>query len=420
MWIQIYLGLVVVAIVIILRIRRQYLRPLYLFPLIIFASLWISSLRLAEYQLEYTWKFILTISLGVVSFCIGCRFAAWTKNIEKKIDYDAYRLNIAVIALAALIAVSFCIEMIYLGPPPAISYSIRSEYFVSGWGSVVELIPLTWGIFVYDFYNEKHIKKTLFIVIGALLFLILFLLSNKTQIILLALITFIGNLWYKGELKVIKILILTLAILGVFEILYLYVYLEMYGVKIETISDQYMVKIPDSASFLIQPYIYIECNYDNLLNYMDNKHDFSYGLKTLKGFMDALYINKIYSNDIFESTNQWKEILRAKSLTTGSVFRDFVEDFGTWGIVIMPLFLGYVTEKIYKIHRTTNSFTVFFLFCVSTYSIFLSFFTNFFTSKTTIINIIAAALINSYIKKGNPAAMQAEEVSFGNEDIGRQ
>ena len=100
MWIQIYLGLVVVAIVIILRIRRQYLRPLYLFPLIIFASLWISSLRLAEYQLEYTWKFILTISLGVVSFCIGCRFAAWTKNIEKKIDYDAYRLNIAVIALS--------------------------------------------------------------------------------------------------------------------------------------------------------------------------------------------------------------------------------------------------------------------------------------------------------------------------------
>ena len=254
----------------------------------------------------------------------------------------------------------------------------------------------------YDRYNQNVVGK-LFWVYALTIIIIDGLLANKYQIISLGLIFLIAYNSYKRRIR-IKILFVGIGmIILLFLVLFEFVYQEMYGITIDMIYNIYQMNIPREFEILTQPYLYVAFNYDNLYNFLSNSHDSFYGLKTLNGFLSIVGIDQFYLSTQQLISSEWHSILTIESLTAGTMFEDPAQDGDIPFMILFTFLCGIWSSASYKKFIYNRGFFAFFMFASISCAIFMSFFYNAFTSKITLLNLLAAYCINIVLNKTSKA-----------------
>ena len=111
-----------------------------------------------------------------------------------------------------------------------------------------------------------------------------------------------------------------------------------------------------------------------------------------------LGLQGLYTRETVSNLTEWQKLLRVKSMTTGTLFQDFAQDGGIIGMVVLTYLIGFWSGLTHRLFKVSKSFASFFLYSATTSAIFMSFFSNVFTSKVTIVNIFAAIIFSGVLK----------------------
>lgn len=397
----IVVGSTLIIYLIVLKIRKNVnlLDPMTLFPLIILSTYFLAILQLSGLQHEYPTWFTLLIFAIIGVFLIGAKFAnimQWGKN-NKNIKYTSWTINLLSFIMWVGILGSFFIEIIVLGPPPAISGTIRNQYFISGIGSIVTLQSAFWGMIIYDRYHQKSLGKIFWLYVITIV-VIAVLLSNKYQIIYMGLIILIAHNSFKKKIKIKTLAIFMGLIILLFIGLFVLVYQNMYNITFDKIATAYQMKLPESLKVLSQPYLYVAFNYENLYGFLSSDHSDLYGLATFQGFFKFFSLDALYSEETKSILAQRNEALNIDAMNTGTMFEDFAQD-GDIFIFIFAFLFGVLTCASYKNFKVNHNFFSFYLFVSTTAAIFMSFFVNSITYKMTLVNLLAAYFMSIILHK---------------------
>lgn len=375
------------------------LRPSVVFSLLILSSFFLSTLRFSLLQAEYPVWFAAFILSLIFTFYLGDKLAdtiKWPK-LKNSGNYSNITMNLLIFALWFLIVFAFIKMILVLGAPPAISKGNRAEYFVSGWGTIVILQSSFFGLLLYDKFN-KNSTGLLFWIYCSSIVLIALLLSNKFQIIYMLVLYLIAYNTYRQKIKIKTLITVALIIVLMFILLFEFVYEDMYGVSLNTLYNAYRMNIPGGFKFLTQPYLYVSFNYENLYNFIISDTHKLFGLKTFGSFLEIFSMKGIYSLQTILYLDEWRNLLPIPSMTTGTMFQDFVQDGGVPFAYIMTFICGFWSKASYDSFKINKSFGSFFMYAATTVAIFMSFFANVFTLKVTVLNLIAATIIGFILK----------------------
>lgn len=378
---------------------EDLLRPSIIFSLLMMSTYFLSTLRYSLLQETYPFWFTLLILSLILTFYFGDKSASiFHKPIEKRfINYSSVTMNILIFIMWCLIILSFSKMVQILGAPPAISKGNRAEYFVSGWGTIVILQSSFFGLLLYDKFN-KNVTRKMFWIYCSSIILIAVLLSNKFQIIYMLILFLISYNTFKKKIKFKTLLFSALSIIFLFILLYEFVYKEMYGVSMDTLYSAYRMRIPGNLKYLTQPYLYVAFNYENLFHFINSDTHYLYGLKTFGSILELIKLKGIYSFQTISYLSEWKNLLPVPSLTTGTMFQDFVQDGGILFAYVMTFICGFCSRASYDSFKINKNFGSFFLYAATTVAIFMSFFSNVFTLKVTIINVFAGFIFSMILK----------------------
>lgn len=397
----IVVGSTLIVYLIILKIQKDInlLAPKTLFPLIILSTYFLAILQLSGLQHEYPAWFTFLI-FGIIGvFLIGAQFANiihWTKG-SKNIGYDSLTIKILSFIMLMSILGAFLGEIIVLGLPPAISGTLRNQYFVSGIGSIVALQSSFWGMIIYDRYHQRNLGK-LFWVYAMTIVVIAILLSNKYQIIYMGLILLMAHNSFRNRIKIKTFVIFTGLVIFLFIGLFELIYQNMYNVTFDKIATIYQMKLPESLNVLAQPYLYVAFNYENLYNFLISDHSNLYGLATFQGVFKFFGLDNFYSLETQAILAQREAALNIDAMNTGTMFEDFAQD-GDLFIFIFTFLFGMLTSASYKNFKVNQSFFSFYLFVSTTSAIFMAFFVNTVTLKITLVNLLAAYFMSFILHK---------------------
>lgn len=394
----VFLGLILFTYIVVIILNRKkvdLLNPSVIFTLLILATYFVSSLRLSLLQSEYPIWFTLLLFCMIIMFYLGDKTASLFK-LPKTIKTPAYSkttMSIVLFVLWLAIVVSFLMMVRLLGAPPAISKIDRAEYFVSGWGTVVILQSSFFGLLLYDRYNKNSAKSLFWLYFPSILIIAL-LLSNKFQLIYMLVLFLVAYNTYKKRISVGTLLKASGIIVLLFILLFEFVYKEMYGVSLWAMYDGYKIILPDSLKFLTQPYLYVAFNYENLYQFLTHETHHLYGLKTFGPILEIFQLQQFYPENIVSYLGEWQNLLKVKSMTTGTMFEDFAQDGGITWMFVLTYLSGAWSGISYKLFKRNQNFANFFMYSATTVAIFMAFFSNVFTSKVTIINLVVAFLIS--------------------------
>lgn len=386
--------------VLILKKDVDFFNPAILFAIIILSTYFLACLHLSDLQTDYPLWFTLMILGLIIVFSIGCKFGSVISISEKNEIkyYSKPTMRLITLLLWLFIVISFVITIKTLGAPPALSGANRADYFISGWGSIVLLQSTLMGLLLYDHYNENAVGKAFwFYIITIAIIAVLF--ANKYQILYMFVLVLIARNSYGKKIKLGTFIIAAVVAVLVFIILFLLVYENMYGVSIDAIYSGYRMRLSSKMKFLTQPYLYATYNYENLYNYLisSNVHHI-HGYKTFNAIIDTFHLEGLWSKNDILYANEWENMLKVPSLTTGTMFEDFAQDGGIIWMFVGTFVCGIVSSFCFRKFRVNKNFFWFFAFAASIVAIAFSFFSNSFTSKVTFINIIASALCGVIIK----------------------
>lgn len=395
--------LLVIVIVFGKRMRVNVLNPAFLYAIVMLSTLAIGTLHLSGLQSEYPQWFVLVVYISVLLFAVGGRLSDKISLIDSKkkvlrhSEYVPESMRFCAISLWAIVVFSFLVMVKLLGPPPAISYVSRADYFVSGWGTLYLMQSSVFCLVLYDYYKNHVLGKFSYVIIGSIV-LMAILMSNKYQLVYLLILYLVNKNCFQKKIKIKSLLLVAVFGVLMFSILYKYVYSYMYGVTLEQLYFSYQMNVPESLLFITQPYLYVAFNVENLYRFLSNVDGYTFGYVTFKEVFETLSIDQIFPNGIIENANLWKEMLQVPSLTTGTILSDFAQDGGIIGIFVFSFLAGAWSVYCYKVYTNKKNFGCFFLYASSLCSTFLSFFTNTYTMKSTIINIVAALIMSRIIQ----------------------
>lgn len=395
--IHFFILIIIIGLIIFYNVRNQkdILAPNNLFTLIILATYALACLRFSNLQHEYTFCFFIQLILAILCFRFGYKIKIRNTDEKWVYTYNELKLKKTIYFLFVIVVGSFAVMWIKLGPPPAISKADRFTYFISGFGTLYLMIDILTFLLIYDLFDKKVMKKMSYAMLLILLIIIV-LMANKFQIIyLVCQYTVLYNLM-KKKINMKVLVGLVLIILVIFVAYYSIIYKGMYISN----DDMYIVNrmnFPPQFSILTNPYLYIAFNYENLYYYMScDDIQFGFGYYVLQDLLDAFGLKEfLFENNDF-LTNQWKNNLQYKWLTTGTLFREFYMDFGFIGICFGCIIIGYISKVSYIKGKNSKSIFYVYFYASNMISIFLAFFTNNFISINYLLNIFCAYWIGRY------------------------
>lgn len=378
---------------------EDLLRPSIIFSLLMMSTYFLSTLRYSLLQEPYPFWFTILILSLILTFYFGDKSASiFHKPIEKSmVNYSTVTMNILIFVMWFLLIFSFIKMVQILGAPPAISKGNRVEYFVSGWGTIVILQSSFFGLLLYDRFNKNATKKMFWVYCTSIV-LIAVLLSNKFQIIYMLVLFLISYNSFKKKIKLKTLLFSALSIIFLFILLYEFVYKDMYGVSMDTLYSAYRMRIPGNLKYLTQPYLYVAFNFENLYHFIVSDTHHLHGLKSFGSILELFNLKGIYSLQTLSYLSEWKNLLPIPSMTTGTMFQDFVQDGGIPFAYVMTYLCGLGSRASYDSFKINKNFGSFFLYAATTVAIFMSFFANVFTLKVTVMNVIVALIFSMILK----------------------
>lgn len=373
--------------------KEDFMLPNRLFILILSGCLFISTFKLSRLQHDFSIYFIIVMILGMGAFYLGSLFSyKTTENTSNVINYNENKFAVIIKILFLIILFAYFYTWYKLGPPPLFSEIDRASYYLPSIEAAYLLIYLLSFLLIYDFFSKKVLGNMFYFYMFSVLFMI-GTRTNKFSIVYIFFMFFIVFNILKRRIKIKTFIMIGISIILLFVVMYSFVYNNIYISSSLRYTLNDMVISP-KLSFLVDPYIYIMCNFENLNNYIINGPDrLFFGAVSFRSVFSILNVD-YFTSDILAA---WRGTLQYPWLTTGSMFKDFYMDFGLIGIIIMPFIIGLVSTKVYRTARQRKSIFACYLYTAATYSICMSFFTNYFSSSDFIINMIVALIASKVI-----------------------
>lgn len=380
--------------------KENLLRYDNLLNFVLSVTIFISTFKFARFQHDFGLLFNISYVLMIFFFYFGYKISNQVK-IQKKFQttYNKKKFNYCVFVITLLILITFFYTWHILGTPPGLGGQVsRNAYFLGKLEGIYVLIYLLIFLIFYDFFNDKCLGIKFWIYLAIILFLIVAR-ANKFTIFYLVLVVLILYNSYVKKIKLKHIIIISIISVLIFVSSFNLFYNKMNDSTLEQRVAGYQVVLPKNMEFLTDIYLYISCNYENINNYMENYSDHNtYGYYSFKSVNDLIKINGLYFKIDPNIDKYWTDSLQYKTLNTGSIFRDFFLDFSLVGVVFFSFFIGLFSGWVEKnFYKNRNSIFASFLYCIVSFTLFMAYFTNFFSNILFLINLLAALIVSYFV-----------------------
>jgi len=285
----------------------------------------------------------LVITISFFTFFIGCLLSIIIFNFSRRKNlnhisisvWNKHFLDLVIIIFFILGMASFAINLsrIFLvgGFNFYIDNGFRAAEAIFGQNTAINyiyflnmlVVPLS--VFRISCYK----KNSLFIFIAIASFLTLFFHGIKSTILYSAVIVLWVIILRTNKIKIRYILIL-------FSLIFTSFLFVTLGRNSNTFLNN---KTLDLAPIIENIYNYAAPNYANLQQELILRRDYSLGVVTLSPILRILSFDK--------GNEQINLYLIDEAYNIGTYLRDFVIDFGLWGIIIFPFLIGFLVNIIF-------------------------------------------------------------------------
>lgn len=343
-------------------------------PARIFLMVWVFCLGLAEFKfsrLQFEWSpfgyFVLL--LGVGSFAVGIYISYVTNFSKKFLSVGEVRMQIRAIAIDEsrffnLLIGGFCIyffsyltQYFLLGylplftPQPDLARKMFGTFgislLVNGINAILFLV-----IEYFVLVKNQTKKKILLSFLGLVGFASFLLLLQRYNFVILGFMI-VAFLFYSGK----KIKPKTFFIFFAVIISLVFLIKGLRSAKFAEIYFYYLaqMKFPIAYAWLSEPYMYLVMNFENFVKNFSRIEFHSFGYFSFD-FITALTGLKKWIGEYFFLE---KFPFYISGYNTFPFYWAYFYDFGYLGLVIIPLFLGWIVSEIfYLLHRRPSLMTL--------------------------------------------------------------
>ena len=407
------IALTIILLLIALNFKKgtDLLSPAKVFLLVWSVCILLVEFKFSGFQHQWTFYSWLVFLLGLISLLLGLFFAYVIntgksfKSLEKSrtispelSDYDLQKMFYIILILFSLYSFAFITEVLIEGNLPIFSPRIdraRIEFGVFGLHIIVNF-QLAIMFLAIEYVITAKVKRIKKIFVWSIFFITLIsfaLLLQRFNFFIWAIMT-IGLLYYCSWLlkfrRVLFIILAFFAFLGAIQSIRLSQYVSQY---IYVISK---MKFPKEYAFFTEPYMYICMNLENMARAVQKLEIFTFGIMTFDS-IHALFGLKHW---IIEYFNINPKPFLISSYNTFSFHWYYYQDFGILGIVLLPLFTGYIIGFIYYKMRISVDLKWVVMYSICLAILVISFFTNPLTLLNFVVNFIILWLIHHFLIKG--------------------
>lgn len=389
--------------------RADVFAPFRVFGFIWSLAIGLADLKFSFFQHEWSAYSWLTLLTGVSSMMLGF-FVAYVGFFDKPmLSFTDQRKRIVqaaisedvffrtIVTLTLLYVVGFVLEVLIEGYIPAFAArpdKARVEFGVFGIHLFVTTVPtiLLLGVqYLVLFWKMcSNFRKLLITTICVLVFLSFALLLQRFGYIMWLVPTLVFVHYSAGRIKVRHFVLLAIIMFGFLQAIQsirLSRYVENYIYVISRVS------FPKTYALLAEPYMYIVMNLENFARSVERWSSYTYGYFTFD-FLMALTGLK---HPLAKEFGLVERPFLISGYNTFSFFLPFYQDFGIFGVALIPLCLGVAIGYCYHTMRRNPSLANVTIYGFAVYILVISFFIHALGMLTTFSNLALLVLVHYFV-----------------------
>lgn len=361
----------------------------------VFSFIWLFSVSLSQFRLsimQFEWSLLVwfVVISSWVSYLLGSQIVDLTiKNTNSNItNLNQNRLNKkklkqGITLLFFISIASFILEVVVAGYVPILSSNMGA--YRSFGISFVHYNTVSMAVVVLlSFYYLVNYKKDKRIAMILLIGLVQIISIVSRQ--LLIFVFFGGVLIYHYKKRALTLKSLSISVLVSFSI-----FGAMGLLRNQSLDYLYYVaqiKPGVEKNFLMWPYLYLSMGFENLRNLIMSDVDFTFGRLILEPLWALTRIKTMFLNINLGQYNTIPEF------NVSTFLRDFYLDFGLIGTLFFPFIIGIVSKFVYR--KIPKSDIYLFVFIFVLHNLTFSFFVNFYSNTSIMINLLYFSTIYYY------------------------
>lgn len=381
----------------------------FLSPARIYIMLWAFVLAMVEYKfsrLQFKWSSFdwLIVLLGVTSFIIGI-YLSFIINLNKpfhnvseiririrELSVNENKLFWVIIIYFFICLISFIAEWQIEGYIPLFTSDpdkARVMFGIFGLHYILQSIIVVLFLIIEYFIliNKNRFKKTLLSLVFLLSLGNYILFVQRYGLFILLMMGFCLFYYSGRKIRPRTIIIFTAILIGLIAGIQS---LRTTQLGLEYFYLESQMKFPSSYAGYTIPYMYISMNIENFVKYYPQiPHTF--------GFYTFGFITDILKAFVVDYHNFDKFSLHIGGYNTFPFFWAYYYDFGTIGLSIIPLIIGFIISEVYYyLHRNPN-IVILTLYCIAFTVIILSFNSDPLTRFDTMLPFTVIVLVQFLI-----------------------
>ena len=371
----------------------------------------LTQLKFSAHQYEWSAESWIQVLLGPVAFLVGT-FVAYVLNLESRLllvedirmngtadRINEKRLFVAISMFFILYVLAYAIIYFVKGVDPVLFALIpgkaRREFTLFGLGmflhNVVLVVFLTvvYHLFVQEHRSAKRALK----VMSVISILTYFLLLQRFQLALAAVMCFATIYYLTQHLRPRKFAIYAAVITGLFSVV---------STLRSTTGDLFIyylyrnsqMRFPREYAILTEPYMYVAMNLENLARGIEKLDHFTYGTFSL----DFVFATTGLKHWLGEYFHLDPTPYLVSSYNTYTSYWSFYRDFGPLGVTAIPLMLGLGVGMVYYQLRTSPSLWKVTVYGACVFVMAISFFNNPLQFLWFVYNMVAILAVLCYVR----------------------
>lgn len=357
----------VAVVIVLLSVRKgaDILSPGRFYALVWSVSFGLTELKLSGLQYAWPLESWLVILAGVTAFLVGT-FVSYVLNLDKHLvsvsrmrevlhewPLRENRLFWSIVVSSFMYLASYLVVYLVKGFIPMFSIRgalSRTEFQIFGFGVVLHSVVFIFfftGLYLVQFRNRRT-KKLMLVILGIISAVTFLFLLLRFQYIMAGVMV-LTLLYYSTRHLRPRNALIYVALLSVFFYL-------VSTIRTGQILQQYLytsskMRFGPHLAPLTEPYMYVAMNLENLAHGIDRLENFTFGYFSFD-FITALtglkhWLSKYFSIDPTPFLNS--------TYNTYSALWPYYRDFGTVGMVLIQLCLGFGIGSLYYSMRRAPS-----------------------------------------------------------------
>ncbi len=317
----------------------------------------LAELKLSRYQHEWSSQSWILLGIGVLSFLVGV-FIVFVihlsspmtpiplmRRVLSREQVREGRLFWFICASVAVYAISYLIIYLVKGFLPVFVVGgklSRVDFYVFGFGVLINSTAfIIFFTLLYFLLVHGHTRRKVFLLwISSLAVGSYFLLLQRFQIVMAAVLCFTLLYYATNLLRARTAFFFSLAVAGFF---YWISSLRLRHLFATWLYFTSKMRLPTELAFLTEPYMYIVMNLENFARGVAQLDHFTFGYFTLDFLVSLTGLEKLLA--------EYFAINRTPYLVSGyntyTAFWTFYRDFGVFGLLLIPLVLGLISGTLY-------------------------------------------------------------------------